>query len=410
MNELFSLKARLVLPVDRPPIDGGVVTILGERIVAVGQTTDAADVTDLGDVAFLPGLVNAHTHLEFSGLDTPLGAPNMPLPDWIRHVLQHRGRGDADNSADIKQGIAESLACGVTTLADIATAAPSEYPNECDLDLTLFGEVIGFSEPRSRSAFDGLTQWLDSNPSASPHRLGLSPHAPYTAHPDLVERVVQLSAQRRLPVATHLAESCEELQLLDRGDGPFRELLEERDMWRDRVIPRGARPLDYLQQLGRAHRALVIHGNYLDEEELDLLAAQADRMSLVYCPRTHAYFGHDPYPLAAALRRGVRVALGTDSRASNPDLDLLAEIRALLAAHPDVPPAEALRLGTLSGAEALGLADQTGTLAPGQFADLAVARLPATFPSNANPHDWIEDHDARAIATWRRGRRVWPAD
>jgi cytosine/adenosine deaminase-related metal-dependent hydrolase len=130
-----------------------------------------------------------------------------------------------------------------------------------------------------------------------------------------------------------------------------------------------------LRSLAAAHRTLVIHGNYLDEEEIAFLAAHREKLSVVYCPRTHDYFEHEPYPLAKMLAAGVRVALGTDSRASSPDLDLLAEMRHV-AAHHQLPPAEVLRLGTLAGAEALGLDHAAGSLRRGKQAAFCVVELP----------------------------------
>ena len=127
---------------------------------------------------------------------------------------------------------------------------------------------------------------------------------------------------------------------------------------------------------GRSAATLVIHGNYLDDEELAFLAVNRERMSLVYCPRTHAYFRHAPYPLAKALAAGVRVALGTDSRASNPDLDLLAEMRHVARAHPAIDPHEVLRMGTLAGAEALGRDADVGSITPGKLANLIAIPLP----------------------------------
>ena len=151
-----------------------------------------------------------------------------------------------------------------------------------------------------------------------------------------------------MPVALHLAETREELELLQSGTGPFVPMLQSFDAWHPDVIPRGTRPLDFLRALGQAHRALVIHGNYLNSEEITFLAALAARMSLVYCPRTHAYFGHEPYPLASLLAAGVNVAVGTDSRASNPDLDLWEELRYLQRHFGDaVAPADVLRMATL---------------------------------------------------------------
>ena len=174
----------------------------------------------------------------------------------------------------------------------------------------------------------------------------------------------------------HLAESPEELQLLAEGRGPFQEILEERGMWDPWVISRGSSPLDYLRMLTRAHKALVIHGNYLDHSALAMMARHAGAMSLVYCPRTHAHFKHTPYPLVEALALGVPVCLGTDGRASTPDLSLLSEMREAAIRHPQLPPETFLKMGTLASAQALGLKD-VGAIRPGAQADFITIPLPA---------------------------------
>jgi len=263
--------------------------------------------------------------------------------------------------------------------------------------LTLLIEVIGFSKARAASAFAAVSERLATarslllNPSSSllaPRAsLGLSPHAPYTVSPDLLRKLIELAAAHGLPVAMHLAESIDELEFLADGSGPLRELLEERSMWDAQAIPRGSRPLDYLKMLADAPRALVIHGNYLGSEEHALLAEHSDRMSLVYCPRTHDYFRHERYPLTELLAAGVRVALGTDSRASNPDLSVLGEIRHVARTHPSVAPSTVLRLGTLAGAEALGRADTLGSITPGKRAHMVAVSLPAD--ANGNPEDLL---------------------
>ena len=169
----IALRAKYVFPVEGPPIEGGVVTLSGERIVAVGKSSDAAAVRDLGNVAILPGLVNAHTHLEFSGLQRPLGQPGMTLPDWIRQVIAYRGRGDLDVQSAIACGLAECSVSGTTVLGEIATAPAEMYaaetyaagsyqPHVGSIDLMLLHEVIGFSEPRSQSAFEAVMDRLKS--------------------------------------------------------------------------------------------------------------------------------------------------------------------------------------------------------------------------------------------------------
>jgi cytosine/adenosine deaminase-related metal-dependent hydrolase len=199
----------------------------------------------------------------------------------------------------------------------------------------------------------------------------------------------------------HVAESTEELQLLRDGTGPFQELLNERSMWDVEAIPRGSRPLDYLRILSIAPRALVIHGNYLDAEEHAFLAANVDRMSLVYCPRTHAYFKHPTYALPLLLERGVRVALGTDSRASNPDLDLFAEMRHVATSFSHIDPQTVLRMGTLAGAEALGRDAEVGSITPGKFANLVALPLPPHTAQSA------EDALGGILAGDQKVRRVW---
>ena len=398
-----ALQARVVFPVDRPPIEHGFVTIDGKRIVAVGTDAATNEVVDLGSVALLPGLVNAHTHLEFSYLSRPIGAAGMPLVDWIRLVIAERGRGDYRRDDAIAAGLGESLRHGVTTIGDISSgSATMSYGG---VDLTAFVEVIGFSRARAKSVHATMVERIDEFERAGNQiQVGISPHAPYTVSPKLLTALVKLAHDRNVPVAMHVAESREELEFVHDGSGPFQELLEERSMWDDRAIPRGSRPLNYLWRLAVAPRVLVVHGNFLREDERAFLAANSQRMTLVYCPRTHSYFAHPPYPLAQALAAGVHVALGTDSRASSPDLDLLAEMRHVARLHPQLDPQNILRMGTLAGAKALGRADEVGSITPRKLANLVA--LPLPDDAGAAPSELlgaILADDAMPCGVWQRG-------
>jgi cytosine/adenosine deaminase-related metal-dependent hydrolase len=351
-------------------------------------------VRDLGDVVLLPGLVNAHTHLEFSGLELPLGEPGMSLPAWIRLVIAERNREDRDAAGGIKAGLRESIAAGVTTVGEIAAggaAAPAPA--------VVFHEAIGFSAQRVDSVFADVERRLAAGPAGA----GVSPHAPYTVHPQLVERLVQLASGRRAPVAMHLAESREELELLSTGEGPFRELLEERSMWDGAAIPQGSRPLDYLELLAPAPRALVIHGNYLAADEIEFIGQRRESTSVAFCPRTHAYFGHADYPLAAMLSAGVRVVLGTDSRASNPDLSLLKELRLAARRYPSVSPESWVRMATLEGATALGVGDEVGSLTVGKRADLFVISLEG---ASTDPYEDLVYTEQAPFGVWMSGSKV----
>jgi cytosine/adenosine deaminase-related metal-dependent hydrolase len=321
-------------------------------------------------------------------------------------VIDYRQRvqSDPDRLADLRwpyarpveEGLRESISSGTTAIGEIAAAPPqSDFskadvtaflelrgPREVDVD-----EQLGIADSFLRLRFD--------------YRQGLSPHAPYTIHGALLDGIVGLCRSRNVPLAMHLAESREEIEFLQSGRGPLRVLLAERGLWEDDPSARFSRPLEYLQRLAASPRSLVIHGNYLNDEEIDFLAAHRQRMSVVYCPRTHAYFGHEPHPWKKMLQRGVNVALGTDSRASSPDLNMLEEIR-FLVHHLGASPCEALQLGTLGGAIALGIDDQYGTLSPGKTATFVRVSLPKE--ERGDPYERLLHPKSRPIMTIHRGQ------
>jgi cytosine/adenosine deaminase-related metal-dependent hydrolase len=196
---------------------------------------------------------------------------------------------------------------------------------------------------------------------------------------------------------THIAESDAELELLRDHRGPFVDFLKQLNVW----DPSGlvASPEDVLRLTVEASPVLYAHCNYLRPD-----VAIPQHGSIVYCPRTHAAFGHAPHPFREFIDRGVRVALGTDSLASNPDLDLLAEVRFLAAQYPDFSRETLLRMATLSGAEALGWADETGSLTPGKSADLVV--LPVEDRDPPDPHSLLFSSTLPVRAVMFRGRWV----
>jgi cytosine/adenosine deaminase-related metal-dependent hydrolase len=400
------LRTRYLFPVDGPPIADGAVLFDGPTTVAVGQFPLAgkisdATVLDLGSAAILPGLVNSHTHLEFSELAKPLGEPGLPFADWIRAVVAYRrSRTDAEGQQAIALGLDESRRAGVTALGEIST---SDWPASLnDLasiarspHVTGFHELLGLSADRAATSRASTEQFLKSS-AALPGSVGLSPHAPYTVRPELLRYAVAQSAARGFPLAMHVAESPEEMELLRSGSGPLRKLLEEFAAWDPTAFVHPARPLDYLKTLAQAARALIIHGTYLDDDEIAFLGASAARMSVVYCPRTHARFKMAPYPLAKLLAAGATVALGTDSRASNPDLNLFAEMR-FIATHYPIDPQDVLRMATSNGAKALGLN------ASDRSADFTIVSLPQI---EAEPFELLFDPGSKAIATIRAGRVI----
>jgi cytosine/adenosine deaminase-related metal-dependent hydrolase len=419
-NRLYAIRARHVIPVTSPPIENGVVTIRDDRIVAVdrkpGSGVAPDMVFDLGDVALLPGFVNAHTHLEFSDLVAPLGTPGMSLPDWIRLVVAHRRNSSHDAESAVRAGMRESARYGVTAIGEIAQRNWSPAAIESlPLAVNVYLELIGLKECMSEELCTaGRTHAARTAPADARWQTGVSPHAPYTIHREVVRQVAGY------PVAMHLAESREELELLATATGPMRKLLEGFAAWRDDAFG-NLTPAEYVQTLtdppiaapqsiavpqstDEPPTALIVHGNYLDAASLDLIASAKRPTTVVYCPRTHAFFGHDPYPLVEFLRRGIPVAIGTDSRASNPDLSVLAELRFIAERYPEVSSEDVLRLGTIAGAKALGRQTECGSIELGKLADLAA--VPIDAAAKLTPYEQVLRSPHDVLATIAAGKVV----
>jgi len=347
---------------------GGVVTVDEKRgvILAVHADPTQAEgpITDLGDVILLPALVNAHTHCELSDIREPLGRPGMPFVDWIREVIAWKEANLATPQARqnaIRRGWLEVKRGGAARVCDVVSALRyGDLPVyddpllHAESHLELMGHALGWAEDALLKAREFVGRPQASRRVAAGRRsgwqAGLSPHAPYTASLELVASIADVSRKAACPVSIHLAESEEELELLATGGGPFRELLLERGIYRKEHFPGGRTPLDYLEALRPAAAVSVIHGTFLSDAEIDFIARQPN-FRLVYCPRTHAYFHDRSWPLARRLARCGSVLIGTDSRASNPDLSIFDELKFVSATAPDVSPRD-LIAGSLSASAA----------------------------------------------------------
>lgn len=337
--------------VDRIAHPDVTLRIAGGHLQSVSAAR-AADAIHLEGVVAVSGLVNAHTHLEFSSLKTPIPTVGR-FTDWIRAVVAHRRQNPTNVSDAIREGIRECFESGTTQIGEIATVGWSfEDFDQHSFHGVVFQELLGLTSERIAEQ-QSIAQSHTNNRAASPV-VGISPHAPYSTHLELVDESVRLANETGCPIAMHLAETQAELELLAAGSGEFREMLQSFGIWRDELFPGGRRPLDYLKRLSQASRSLIVHGNYLDEEELNYIADHP-QMTLVYCPRTHAAFGHAQHPWRRLLELGGHVALGTDSRASNPDLSLFAELQFLAQRHPDLSHIDLLALGSAAGSRALGM-------------------------------------------------------
>ena len=320
-----------------------------------GILTEIADVpTDechlIEPIALLPGFVNAHTHLEFSSLAEPL-QPSCPFTDWIRAVIGYRnGNSDmATITADVQQGLTESSTAGVDLIGEITTSDAGFNGTRAAADRVVsFREFIGF-RPEGVSENLSLADKVLDNGSAN----GLSPHAPYSVHPELFHGLIQKASDKNVPIAMHLAETWCEIDLLKNRGGLFLDFLQQLHLWNDSTLGdiRSIQP--YLNGLADCQHALAIHCNYLTDSEVSFLGAHPN-IAVVYCPRTHNWFGHPEHPMMHLLDEGATVVLGTDSRASNPDLNIFRELQFVAQRYPGMSMWELLPMITTAAAGALG--------------------------------------------------------
>lgn len=376
--------ARWVVPITSAPIESGTVVVDNKQIAWVGPRRDAPkgdrDV-DLGDAVLLPGLVNSHTHLELTAMRGFL--EGLDFFSWIRQLTAARTAvlDDAAMLDSARVGLAEGLQAGMTTYADTCSSGVSlQAMRELGVRGIMYQEVFGPSADQHDAAMTGLATAIDRLRPLTTDlvRLGVSPHAPYTVHDDLMVDAAAFAIRHGMPVAIHLAESKAEIAFLREGEGPFATALRARGI---DVVRRSHSPVHWLVELGvvLAH-PLLIHCVQVDDTDIAFIAEH--HCPVAHCPASNAKLGHGTAPTRAMLDAGVVVGLGSDSVASNNMMDLLAESRqAVLAQNaacgrPDALGAhEALTLATMGGARALGLAEQIGSLEAGKEADLAAFPL-----------------------------------
>jgi len=382
---MINYHAGWALPITSPPIRHATVSVDGACIAYVGPRLGAppGEDRDLGDAILLPGLVNAHTHLELTAMRGLL--PGMPFVSWIRRLTQARSAvlTDASMRDAAAWGIAEGLTAGITTYGDTcASGVVVEALRSMGVRGIMFQEVFGPAPEQREPALASLRSRIDALRPLETDlvHLGVSPHAPYTVHEDLLVDAAAYAVGAGLPVAIHLAESDAEMAFLREGEGPFADGLRARGI---SVVRRAHSPVHLLVELGVVlARPLLIHCVHVDETDIAFIAEHG--CPVAHCPASNAILGHGIAPVRELLDAGAVVGLGSDSMASNDRMDLLGEARLATwcqAARLHRPGAlsdtEALTLATLGGARALGLERRVGSLEPGKDADLAAFGIPA---------------------------------
>ena len=402
--------ARWVLPIISPPIAYGSIAINDNKIVTVGPTSEitsqfpAAPVNDFGNSVILPGLVNAHSHLELTVMRGFLEREERDFFAWLRKLTAARLSMTAEDLfVSATWGAIEAACAGITCLADSSSAASESMKalREIGLRGIVFQESFGPDPSLARENTARLAEQLAHLRALETKlvRAGVSPHAPYTVSPPQLELISRLALDQKLPLMMHAAESAAERSFMFEGAGPFADGLRARSIeWQ---AP-GISSIQHLEQRGVLDtRPLLAHCITVDDADIQLIKSKG--ASIAHCPKSNAKLGHGRAPFGKFLAADLKVGIGSDSVASNNNCDMLEEARfATLLARSNTPfrgglppasdslsAAQALFSATVGGARALGLDRQIGALAEGMQADLMAVSLdgahqqPATDPVEA---------------------------
>jgi cytosine/adenosine deaminase-related metal-dependent hydrolase len=397
------LRARIVVTMDGPPIENGGVAISGNQIVDVGKFPEVSarhpgkKIVDLGEQALLPGLINAHCHLDYTCLRGKI-PPRESFADWIRVINAAKAKLSPENYlASINEGFAEAKRFGTTTIANL-TAFPELISQiQAPVRTWWFAELIDVRDPSRANelvdfAIESLNRARDSGGG-----IGLAPHALFTASQNLYRRCEEIAHRDHLLPTTHLAESREEMEMFRDESGPLYNFM--KSVGRPMDNCGRETPLEkFVGSFGDASlpaQWIVAHLNELAEADFDLLERSNRRFHIVHSPRSHDYFGHSRFAFEKLRALGFNICLGTDSLASNENLSLFAEMRAFQRDEPGISPDKVLEMVTVNPALALHHENVFGWIRPGFQADLIA--VPCSGDGNLfeqivafdGPVDWM---------------------
>ncbi|MBI5637453.1 MAG: amidohydrolase family protein [Nitrospinae bacterium] len=364
------VRAGLLYPVTAPPVESGWLLLRGGRIVRMGggAPPGADEVMDFPGCLVMPGLVNAHCHLQFTAARGTM--PRGDFMEWVAAVIAYSEKTSAGEIIrGVEEGMKELLAGGTTAVGDIfSDIAAATAVMRGPLRAALFAEAVAPQPARAAQAHDAAVK-LAQSVAESGGRAGLSPHGPHTAAPALFSSLARHAGERGMPLMSHVAETPEERRFIEKGEGPFRALLRKRESLIDDFHGYGKSPVMLIREQGALRRLLAAHLNEVDEEDIAALAAA--KAIPVFCPGSSRWFGRKKImPLDRFIEAGLAPCLGTDSAASNNSLSMLDELRAAREYFPAVPPERLVEAATINGARALGL--ECGALEAGRWADIAV--------------------------------------
>lgn len=376
---MTAYRAAWACPIDQAPIRDAIVEINNGLITSItsGSRHPAGASRDLGNVVLMPGLINAHTHLELAWLRGRVPPANS-FTEWVKSLFTQRRPDQVmtpELIAPISDAVDEVSRTGTIAVGDVSNSLAAVAPmQQAGLKGVVFHELLGFKE--RDGALIAATHAKRTAAAGSGIRVSLAPHAPYSTSVELFKAIRDaVNTSDCQVMSVHLGESPEEVELLATGGGAWRGMLEAIGAWRDDWVVPACGPVQFLERHGVIDaRTLVVHGVQFDDVALQRLRALD--ATLVTCPRSNRWVGVGYPPIERFYQSGVRVAVGTDSLASVDDLNLFSELKTMRWLAPSVPARQILESATLAGARALGLEDELGSLTPGKTGRILAVELP----------------------------------
>lgn len=376
----FGFRAKYLLTSPSTIIENGAVVIRNNKIDFAGSFSDISrnqlkSIADLGNSAIVPGLINAHAHLELTHLDGKIDFTGS-FADWIRKIIEAKKTWtEQECSLSVRAGIKKCIEAGTTTIADVTRNGFSlKELQKSKLRKIVFYEVINFNPSQAETVVRDFKTRMNGMKGVPLLETGIFPHSPYTASKELYTQCSTVSDELKMLISTHISETDEEIDFLTKGAGNLADLLNDLNMLKEWVAP-GLRPIAYLENLGiLKSNVLLAHCNFVSHEELMMI--KRAKAPVVFCPKSHRYFQHKNHPFRELLDHNINTALGTDSLASNDSLSILDEMKHLYNEESDMEPQDIFSMGTVGGASALGLRERIGRLEPGFEADITVIQLP----------------------------------
>lgn len=378
--ESLLFRARYVMPMSTSILENGGVVVRDGLIISVGNYPDLkrqfplAIENELGDVVLMPGLINAHTHLEYTMMKNRLQS-EAGFTNWIQDLNKIKFLlREEEIVFAMLEGMKELHQWGCVAAANIVSfPALIEKSPSLPLHLWNFIEMMDIRGPQQgeeglQIAENFLKQHQQYHADKK-IKFGISPHAPQTTSQSLYQASVQLIKKYQAPFCTHLAESEEEFEMFTEGSGMLFDFL--KSLGRDMSDTSFQTPVQALLKNDLLPQgALLVHMNCLNNKDRELLTERGKDFFIVHCPKTHRFFDRAPFDWRFFYDHGYRLSVGTDSLASNDELNLFSEMQLFAKTAPDLALEEILKMVTLNPAEALGMKRRLGELCPGAFAEM----------------------------------------